>query len=128
MMLEIELVRGNERLQCDWLVWLKTTELAGAFGWTPISINPMQQSLSTSLDVSDGTEVAADDAQSLARVIKQCISVLAANQRPTRRQIAHLMMFQNGVEGSTIYVDPNEAARIAIFCLGGSFHMKARNA
>jgi hypothetical protein len=35
MTLNFELVRGNERLECDFLVWSDTTELARAFGWKP---------------------------------------------------------------------------------------------
>jgi hypothetical protein len=32
MTLNFELVRGNEHLECDFLVWSDTTELARAFG------------------------------------------------------------------------------------------------
>jgi hypothetical protein len=62
MTLNFELVRGNERLQCDWSVWSDTTELATTFGWKPRSLNPMRPSLSKLMDDSNPAEVSDENA------------------------------------------------------------------
>ena len=91
MTLNFELVRGNDRLQCDWGVWSDTTELATTFGWKPRSLNPMRPSLSKLMDDSNPAEVSDEDAQSLAMAIRECLWMLTTNKRPTRRQMASLL-------------------------------------
>ncbi len=125
MVPEFELVRGNERLQCDWLFWMKIVDLASAFGWKPRSIDPKRQSSLKMFHKTVGVEVADEDAQSLAMAIRQCLSMLEANRRPTRRQIARLLMLadKNDIEGNSIRVRRDELDRIANFCHGGGFRI-----
>ena len=101
MALDFELVRGDERLECDWFVWRDTIGLARAFGWKPKSINLKRQTLTKwADDEAASVEVADEDAQSLARAILQSIGMLAMNQRPTRKQMASLIWFTGGQSGS----------------------------
>jgi hypothetical protein len=127
-----ELVRGNERLECDYLVWWDTTELAKAFGWKPRS--PMR----LSRDVSNPAEVADEDAQSLAMAIRECLRILTTNKRPTRRQMASLIRLAaaGGLEGNSVglfvqqparmSVFLKEPVRIAKFCCNGGFQMNLK--
>jgi len=126
MVLDFELVRGDERLLCDWFDWLRTTELAKAFGWRPKSRDLTFNSL-WKLE-HDGAQVTDEDAQSLAQAIMRCVKILGANQRPTRRQIAQLMVLseKSDFEGSSFRVRLDEPARIAIFCHGGGFLMNLK--
>jgi hypothetical protein len=138
MTLNFELVRGNERLECDFLVWRATTELAKAFGWKPRSPNPVQPSLSKLMDDSSPAEITDEDAQLLAAAIRQCFWMLATNKRPTRRQMARLLPFaaENDLERNSIGVfieEParlgaflEEPARIAKFCCNGGFRMNLK--
>jgi hypothetical protein len=124
MVLDFELVRGDERLLCDWSDWLRTIELARAFGWKPKSRN---LTLNAMCKIRHGcVDVADEDAQSLAQAIARCSTTLAANRRPTREQIARLMMLssKSDFEGSSFRVRLSEPARIASFCHGGGFRMK----
>jgi hypothetical protein len=124
MALDFELVRGNERLLCDWFDCMGTLELARAFGWKPKSRN---LTLNSMCKIGHGgIDVADEDAQSLAQAIARCLSTLAANRRPTRKQIARLMMLssKSDFEGSTFHVRFVEPARIASFCYVGGFRMK----
>ena len=138
MALEFELVRGNERLQCDWVVWLHTTELARAFGWKPRSLNATRPSLSKLMDVSNPSEVADEDALSLVMAIKECVRILITNKRPTRRQMAGLIRLAaaGGLEGNSVVLFVQEPARmgvflkepvrIAKFCCNGGFRMNLK--
>lgn len=135
MTLNFELVRGNERLECDFLVWWDTTELAKAFGWKPRS--PMRLSVSKLRDVSNHPEVSDEDAQSLATAITNCLTMLTTNKRLPRRQMASLLPFidENGL-GNSIFVflqEPTrvgaflkEPVRIAKFCRNGGFRMNLK--
>jgi hypothetical protein len=125
MVPEFEFVRGNERLQCDWPVWRRTTDLAIAFGWKPESIDPKKRSPRGLMHSTVGVEITDEDAQSLALAIRRCLSTLEANRRPTRRQIAHLLMSadKNDIEGNSIRVRRDELDRIANFCHGGGFRI-----
>jgi|SRR5450756_975358 hypothetical protein len=138
MTLNFELVRGNERLECDFFVWSDTTELARAFGWKPRSLNPTRTSLSKLLNASNPTEVSDEDARSLAAAIRQCFWMLATNKRPTRRQIASLISSIHltagvSLKGDSILLFVQEPARIGVFlrepvriakfCCNGGFRM-----
>jgi hypothetical protein len=79
MTLNFELVRDDERLECDFLVWWDTTELAKAFGWKLRT--PMQLSLLKLRDVSNPAEVSDEDAQSLAMAIRECLRILTTNPK-----------------------------------------------
>lgn len=124
---DFELVRGNERLLCDWFDWVGTIELARAFGWKPKSRNLTLNSMCKIR--RGGADVADEDAQSLAQAITRCVKTLAANQRPTRRQMASLLVLsvKRDFEGNTFRARLDEPARIAIFCLGGGFCMRNPN-
>jgi hypothetical protein len=128
MTLNFELVRGNERLECDFLVWRDITELARAFGWKPRSPNPVRPSLSKLMDDSSCAEVADEDAQSLAVAIRQCLWLLTTSQRLSRRQIARLLCLtaNNDREGNSIGALLEEPARIAKFCCYGGFRMNLK--
>src|ERR1700730_2797872 len=112
MVLDLELVRGDERLECGWLVWWDTTELARAFGWKPRSLDPMRQSVPKLMDDSKPMEVADEDAQSLAMAITACCRMLTT-KRPTHRQMLGLVPFL-AVEGDTFVYYLEEPARIAL--------------
>ncbi len=122
---DLELVRDNGRLVCDWSVWRNTCEMARAFGWKPSSVKPIRLSLIKLIDNPDGGLVSDEDAQCLARAIHLCIDMLAANQRPTRRRIASLMWFagKGDFEGDSMLVHLDEPARIAEFCQFGGFRL-----
>jgi len=119
---EFELVRENERLAIDQYIWGNTIDLAGAFGWAPKIASPKRKSRSI-LSLSEiGDEISDEDARSLALAIARCLSMLAGNQRPSRKQMAHLLMFAGeNIEGHTARIDDAELRRIAKFCLGGVF-------
>ena len=139
MTLNFELVRGNERHECDFLVWRVTTELAKAFGWKPRSLNRKRPSLLKLMDISNPPEVSDEDAQSLATAITDCIRMLTTNKRPTRRQMARLLPFaaENDLERNSIVFfieEParlgaflEEPARIAKFCCNGGFRMNLKS-
>jgi hypothetical protein len=121
MALEFELVRGNDCLHCDWFVWWDTTELARAYGWKPRTPN-LRRSLVESPKYPNHTEVADEDAQSLAMAITECVRILSANKRPTRRQMSGLIRF-TAIEGNSFVVFLEEPARIANFCRNGGFRL-----
>ena len=125
MALEFELVRGNERLQCDWVVWLDTTDLARAFGWKPRSRH-LRQPLSNLMDYP--AEVADEDAQSLALAIRQCLSMPTTNQRLSRRQFANLLCLNAHTDRERVSVGAllEEPFRIAKFCCKGGFRMNLK--
>ena len=133
MTLNFELVRGNDRLECDWFVWWDTTELARAFGWRPRSLNPTRPSLSKLMDVSNPPEVSNEDAQSLATAIADCLRILITNKRPTRRQMASLLPFTDANSIGAFLEQParigaflKEPVRIAKFCVNGAFRMNLK--
>ena len=115
-----ELVRGDDRLQCDWFDWWNTTELARAYGWKPRS--PDLKRLSELMDDSNPKEVADEDAQSLATVVTECFRMLSRNKRPTRRQMYGLVRF-TAVEGNSYVFHLEVPVRIAYFCLNGGFRL-----
>jgi hypothetical protein len=135
MTLNFELVRDDERLECDFLVWWDT-ELAKAFGWKLRT--PMQLSLLKLRDVSNPAEVSDEDAQSLAMAIRECLRILTTNKRPTRRQMASLIRLAaaGGLEGNSVglFVQQparmgvflKEPGRIAKFCCNGGFRMNLK--
>jgi hypothetical protein len=125
MTLDFVLVRANERLQCDWFVWLDTIELAKAFGWKPKSPNLSERWLSKLMRDPILTEVTDEDAHSLAVAIRECLIMFSANKRPTRKQLFGLMRFYRKTDraGNSMLFSIDEPTRIAKFCKNGGFRM-----
>jgi hypothetical protein len=69
-------------------------------------------------------QVSDEEARSLAQAIQDCSDKLKTGRRPTRRQIAHLLLLEEGWDGNTFFVDFGEQLRIAHFCKGGRFHIE----
>jgi hypothetical protein len=117
-----ELSRGNERLECDLLVWWDTTELAIAFGWRPRSPDLIRPFVSKLINFP--VEVTNEDAQSLAAAIRRCLLMLTTSQRLSRRQIARLQCLTTNVDHGDISLDSVlEPARIAKFSCKGGFRL-----
>jgi hypothetical protein len=128
-MMDLELVRGDERLVCDRYIWRNTCEMARAFGWRPKFISSIRLSKMKLVDQIGGVEVVYEDALSLARAILSSIDMLATIERLQRRQAASYLWFtvEGSFDGNSIFIDLEDPARIASFCNGGGLHVKARS-
>ena len=91
-MMDLELVRGDERLVCDRYIWRNTCELARAFGWRPKSVNPRRLSMMKLIDETAGVEVVNEDALCLAGAILTSIDMLAIIQAPPAKAGGKLFM------------------------------------
>jgi hypothetical protein len=85
----LKLVRKADYLLCDRFVWEDTLRLASAFGSRSKSSWLMKLS-----NVGARVEVSDEDAHSIAQAIQDCFDKLKSGRRPTRRQIAHLMLME----------------------------------
>ena len=89
----------------------------------------MRMSQSNLVGTIGRLEVAEEDARTLAAAIRTCYRALAANERPTRKQIACLLQWfssEAGFQGNTFEIDLNDQKRVADFCDGGGFKIGVR--
>jgi hypothetical protein len=103
----IKLVRKADYLLCDAFVWEKTVMLGCSFGCKPKS----KRLLGYPEEVRPRLTISDQEARSLSQAIQDCFDKLKSGRRPTRRQIAHLLLLEEGWDGNTFFVGLAEQMR-----------------
>jgi hypothetical protein len=122
-MLNLELVRGDERLECDIFFWCYVTELARHCGWERRLPSPVQQSV-----VGHSLEVNDEDARSLAAGIRLCFRMLTASPRLSDRKTVDMLCRIAGIHRRRLSTGAvlEEPIRVADFCCKGGFRINLK--